>query len=93
MTGSEVRAWREQQGITQEGAALATGVSLSSWKKYEQGRRTVPAAVSERVTALCPSDQHRALSGRTQPARILAPISEESAPTWTVRRVSHPATL
>ena len=37
MTGSDLRAWRAAEGLTQVQAAARVGVSLQTWWRWEHG--------------------------------------------------------
>lgn len=41
-SADDVRAWREDEGMTQTDAARVAGVSLVHYQRIETGRRAVP---------------------------------------------------
>lgn len=41
--GDRIRLWRGRAGLTQEEAAGLAGVSVSLWRKWEQGVRAIPS--------------------------------------------------
>jgi DNA-binding transcriptional regulator YiaG len=52
MTGDEIRRARRTLGLTQVGMASALGVSTMSVESWEQGRRTPPPEVAEKILHL-----------------------------------------
>ncbi|MDD3494050.1 MAG: helix-turn-helix transcriptional regulator [Candidatus Thermoplasmatota archaeon] len=52
MTGDEIRRERIAMGLTQVGLAEALGVSTIAVESWEQGRRTPPPDLADRLRAL-----------------------------------------
>jgi len=52
ITGDEIRRARRTLGLTQVGLAEALGVSTMSVESWEQGRRTPPHEVAEKILHL-----------------------------------------
>jgi transcriptional regulator with XRE-family HTH domain len=49
---SEVRLWRSRHGLTQELAAGIVGVNVRTWRRWENGERTIP-----KMLALCINEE------------------------------------
>lgn len=45
MSGAELRAWRQAQGLTQAQAAERFDMKQSAWANYESGNRAIPATL------------------------------------------------
>lgn len=43
MAKDELKKWREKHKLTQGEAAAHFGVSIDSWRKWEQGKNPIPA--------------------------------------------------
>lgn len=71
MTGYELRLWRKGMGWSSDRAAEELGISLRTWKEYENAaevkRVVVLATVSLSLAATCPTFERR----ETTKARML----------------------
>jgi DNA-binding transcriptional regulator YiaG len=48
-TAELMRAWREQEGLTQMEASFMTGIPVRTWQEWEQGRKPGPGVLLLRL--------------------------------------------
>lgn len=53
-----MRAWREEVGLTQEGAAKRLGVTTGTWSSWEQGRKRPSIEQIVKLATLTSASQH-----------------------------------
>jgi DNA-binding transcriptional regulator YiaG len=51
MPGAQLRALRERSGLTIVWLCQQQGINLSTWQRWENGTRPVPAEVAAKMTA------------------------------------------